>query len=354
MQSRFLIAAAVVVCSSVPGLPAAEPAPSDRTAQQQRLLRRFDKDNDGKISDAERQAIREARRKNQAQASRPAAPAASAVPAGVRRIADVVYAKVGDEPLLLDIFLPDKKPDAPLPVILWVHGGAWVSGDKSNCPVAPFAARGYAVISIDYRLSGKAKFPAQIQDCKGAVRWVRAHAAEYGFDPDRIGASGGSAGGHLVALMGTAGDVKELEGEVGGNLGLSSRVQAVCDLCGPTDFLREEYVRARATTQPAILERALVALIGGPWEDKRDLAALASPVKFISRDDPPFLIVHGDADNTIPVKHSQTLYDQLKAAGLDATIFVVKGAGHGVGAAPGVMQRVEAFFDAHLKGKPAK
>jgi acetyl esterase/lipase len=339
---------ACAVLSFVLSLWAEEQPAERKTRQQQRWLHQFDKDKNGKLDDQEKQTLREHQKAKQGGASQPAQ---IEIPPGVKRIADVEYARVNDHPLLLDIYLPEK-PNELLPVIVWVHGGAWVSGNKTLCPIASFAAKGYAVLSINYRLTTTAQFPAQINDCKAAVRWVRAHAAEYGFDPAHVGAAGGSAGGHLVALLGTSGEVKELEGDVGGNLKYNSRVQAVCDFCGPTDFTREDYVKATPpTTRPAILEQALTKLLGGPWEQKREAARLASPVHFISKDDPPFLIVHGDADDVIPVKHSRILHDKLKAASLDSTLLVVKNAGHGVAASPGVLDQTAAFFDHHLRKK---
>ncbi|MBI4578755.1 MAG: alpha/beta hydrolase [Planctomycetes bacterium] len=334
-----------------PALAAEEPKAAGRRADREQLLRQFDKDNDGRLDDQEKKALREHRRSSQtAPANQPTAsmPALLAVPPGVKKVADVEYARINDQPLLLDIYLPETEP-RPLPVIVWIHGGAWAAGDKSPCQIVSFSGKGYAIVSMNYRLTGVAQFPAQINDCKAVVRWVRAHAAEYGFDPDRVGAAGGSAGGHLVALLGTSGDIKELEGDVGGNLKHSSRVQAVCDFCGPTDFTREDHVREPGRKQPAILETALARLLGGPWEEKREAANMASPVYFITKDDPPFLIVHGDADRTIPLKHSQILYDKLKAAGLEATLHVIKDGGHGVGAYPGVLDMAAAFFDKHLK-----
>lgn len=330
-----------------------------KTQRRQQMMRRFDANKDGELDAQERSALQEflKSRKAAAQSSQPAAtrPAALITPAGVKTIANVEYAQVDGKPLLLDIYLPEKG-ERPLPVIVWIHGGAWAAGTKEPCQIVSFSAKGYAIVSINYRLTGQAQFPAQINDCKGAVRWVRAHARQYGFDPDRVGAAGGSAGGHLVALLGTTGGAKELEGNVGGNLEFSSRVQAVCDFCGPTDFTREDYVREPGRKEPVILETALKKFLGGAWEDKREAANMASPVYWVSKDDPPFLIVHGDADPIIPWKHSQRLHDKLKEKGLDVTLMIVKDGTHGVGAYPGVLEKAAAFFDEHLKKqvKPAQ
>ena len=147
---------------------------------------------------------------------------------------DLEYVEGGHERNRLDLYLPEKAEDR-LPLIVWIHGGAWYAGSKEGCPAVPFAAKGYAVASINYRLSQHAIFPAQIEDCKAAIRWLRANAAKYNLDPDHIGVWGASAGGHLVALLGTTAGVKELEGQ-GGNLDQSSRVQCVVDWFGPTDL----------------------------------------------------------------------------------------------------------------------
>src|SRR5205085_12369694 len=138
--------------------------------------------------------------------------------------------------MLLDLYVPEKV-QKPLPLLIWIHGGAWMSGSKdSPSPALQFTAKGYAVAQVGYRLSQDAKFPAQIHDCKAAVRWLRANAQKYNLDPNKFAAWGASAGGHLVALLGTTGAAAELEGHVS-DLKESSRVQAVVDWCGPTDFL---------------------------------------------------------------------------------------------------------------------
>jgi acetyl esterase/lipase len=149
---------------------------------------------------------------------------------------DLEYARVGERSLKLDLYIPPHKQGERLPLVVWVHGGAWISGDKANPRAPRELGDRYIVASIDYRLSKEATFPAQIYDCKAAIRWLRANADQYDIDPDRIGAWGGSAGGHLVALLGTSGGVEELEGDVGDYLDRSSVVQAVCDFYGPTDL----------------------------------------------------------------------------------------------------------------------
>src|SRR5687767_8759314 len=167
------------------------------------------------------------------------APAAQGQQPGGTVLRDVEYATVGDVSLRLDLYLPSDG-EGPFPVLVWIHGGGWMEGSKNLAPNSfqvRQTARGYAVASINYRLSQQAIFPAQIHDCKAAVRWLRAHAREYNLDPDRVASWGSSAGGHLATLLGTSGDVEDLEGSVGGNLEFSSRVQATVDMFGPSNFL---------------------------------------------------------------------------------------------------------------------
>jgi acetyl esterase/lipase len=261
---------------------------------------------------------------------------------------DLVYKRVNGAVLALDLYCPEKVT-GPLPVIVWLHGGGWSRGRKERCPAVTLVQDGYAVASIDYRLTGVAPFPAQIEDCKAAIRSLRANASKYNLDPDRIGVWGFSAGGHLAALLGTSGEVKELDGN-GDNMSYSSRVQAVCVVSGPGNLL-EQY---RDATGPSAAEMnpkvkpALEALIGGSPEQNKEKALAASPITYVSKDDPPFLIIQGENDITVPVSVTQSFYAALKAAGVDATLEIAAGRGHGVG---GRMFRpmIKNFFDKHLK-----
>ena len=271
--------------------------------------------------------------------------------AGIKAMRDLEYAKVDGTALLLDLFVPEKA-DAPLPLIVWIHGGAWLGGDKAGCPAMGQLKRGYAVASINYRLSQEAIFPAQIHDCKAAIRWLRAHAKEYNIDPQRIGVWGSSAGGHLVALVGTSGNVKELEGAEG-NLDQSSRVQAVCDWFGPTDFLQmAAHMLPEAKMPHDTADSPESKLVGGPIQENKEKVAKANPITYVSKDDPPFLIMHGDKDILVPIHQSQLLTEALKKAGVEVTFKTIEGAGHGFGG-PEIMKTVEEFFDKHLKA-PAK
>jgi acetyl esterase/lipase len=156
------------------------------------------------------------------------------LPEGISAKREVAYVSGGTERQRLDVFYPAKS-EKPVPLVVWIHGGAWAGGTKERCPALPLLDGGFAVASVTYRFSQHAKFPAQIEDCKAAIRWLRAHAKELNFDPDRIGAWGSSAGGHLVALLGTTGDEKDWD--KGENLDQSSKVQAVVDWFGPSNLL---------------------------------------------------------------------------------------------------------------------
>lgn len=274
----------------------------------------------------------------------------SPTPRRPRALRDLEYNRAGDRKLLLDLYLPAEESKEPLPVIVWIHGGGWNAGDKSHCRLVGYASRGYAVASVGYRLSPEAVFPAQIHDCKAAVRWLRANAAKYGLDPDRIGVAGSSAGGHLAALLGTSGGMKELEGE-GANLEHSSRVQAVCNYWGPTDLLIVG--KEPGHDPPSSLKDAVAALLGGPIDENKEKAVLASPVTHISKEDPPFVIVHGECDSTVPAIHADVLREALEKAGVEVTCLVVKGAEHGFDI-PEIEEKVEAFFDRHLKDSTMK
>lgn len=255
---------------------------------------------------------------------------------------DLEYAVVDGISLKLDLYLPDASPADLVPLVVWIHGGAWLSGDKNRTSAPEVLGPEYAVASIDYRLSQQAPFPAQIHDCKAAIRWLRAHAVEYGIDPDRIGAWGSSAGGHLAALLGTSGGVEELEGTVGDCLGVSSRVQAVCDFFGPIDLLT--LVDPTGEIDLGTAQSPVGRLLGGPRAERIELAKLASPTAHVDATDPPFLIVHGDADEIVPWAQSVTFHQILADAGVDASLYVVGLAGHG-GFAPSVYALVRAFFD---------
>ena len=263
---------------------------------------------------------------------------------------DVVYGKAGDRELKLDIVRPRRPDDEPLPVIVFIHGGAWRGGDKTHgLPhVAPFAATGkYVGVSVGYRLSGEAPWPAQIHDCKAAIRWLRANAKKLNIDPERIGVWGVSAGGHLVSLLGTSGGVDALEGDCG-SPGESSRVACVVNFCGPTDFTVILRVMPEGEAVSAVTQ-----LLGGSLAERREEARAASPVTWVSKDDPPFLTVHGTRDNIVPIRQAEILHEALTKAGVDTTFVRIEGGGHGIGGRE-VAERVGAFFEKHLRGADAE
>jgi acetyl esterase/lipase len=269
---------------------------------------------------------------------------------------DLEYAHIGNDSLELDLYLPEGQ--GPFPLIIWIHGGGWTSGDKSLSPDGPQirqTTRGYAVASINYRLSHQAKFPAQIEDCKAAVRWLRAHAGQFNLDPGGIAVWGSSAGGHLAALMGTSGDISELEGREG-NLDYSSRVTAVVDWFGPSDLLKMSVdslpfpcniIDHDSPFSPESL------LIGCAIQTCPNKTEPASPLKYVSADDPPFLIMHGTRDCLVGPPQSQRLHDALAAVGADVSLRFIAGAGHSGSEFDDEENRtlVESFFDEHLSVK---
>lgn len=280
---------------------------------------------------------------------------AADAPVKATRHNDLVFAEVDGQKLLLDLYLPveaEPPKDAKrVPLVVYIHGGSWIAGSRKECPVSFLAEQGFAVASISYRFSNRAIFPAQIHDCKGAIRWLRAHAKQYGFDVDRVGVAGSSAGGHLAVLLGTSGNVKELEGDVGGNVDQRSTVAAVVDFYGPADFI------LRSKTQPSRADKpgsSTHGLLGGPASEKVDLARLASGVTHVTADDPPLLIFHGDRDATVLLDQSERLRDVYKAAGLPVALHVVPGAGHGgeAFASEENRRRVQEFFSLHLGMSP--
>lgn len=235
----------------------------------------------------------------------------------------------------LDLYLPNGASE-PTPLIVWIHGGGWSSGDKTlgqNSFQLQFARNGFAVASINYRLSGEAIFPAQIHDCKAAIRWLRANSAQYNIDPLRIGVWGSSAGGHLAALLGSSNDVVEMEGTIGANPMYSSRVQAVVDWYGPTDFLQmDTQALNESNCQSSSHNSANSAesrLVGCPIQTCPDAVQRANPLTYLSDDDPPFLIQHGTADCTVSSGQSRILFELMQASNHTAAYFLLNGAGHG-------------------------
>ena len=274
--------------------------------------------------------------------------AKQALPAGTQALRDLEYVPGGHARNKLDLYLPAKADgataaDGARPLVVWIHGGGWEGGSKENCPAVPFLTKGYAVASINYRLSQHAIFPAQIEDCKAAIRWLRANARKYNLDAQHVGVWGASAGGHLVALLGTSGDVKELEG-TGGNLDQSSRVQCVVDWFGPTDFSKMGGWQDKP-------DSPMAKLVGGPVGEKMERAAKANPITYTTKDDAPTLIMHGTDDKLVPMNQSELLDEALRKAGVESTLIIVPGNGHGGPGftSPENRKRIEEFFAKHLR-----
>ncbi|MCA8991079.1 MAG: prolyl oligopeptidase family serine peptidase [Planctomycetaceae bacterium] len=256
---------------------------------------------------------------------------------------DLEYSRAGDLPLLLDLYRP-RNSDEALPVVVWVHGGGWKNGSKERCPATWLTEHGYAIASINYRLTDQGQWPAQIDDCRAAIRWLRQNANEFKLDRDHIAAWGGSAGGHLVALLGTL-DAPSNESD-------SSRVQAVCDWYGPTDLLTmPPNVLSDTRTLEDIANSNGAKLLGATVRDVPDLAKQASALYQVSSDDPPFLIMHGEKDPGVPLEQSERLHQKLKESGVESTFHIVPGAGHGGKEfqTPEVREMIRAYFDKHLK-----
>jgi acetyl esterase/lipase len=259
---------------------------------------------------------------------------------GVKFLPDLEYAKVGARSMMLDLYLPDP-PAGKVPVIVWIHGGGWMAGDRKNPPGQELVRHGYALASIEYRLSTEATFPAQIYDLKAAVRWLRAHAEQYSLDSAHFGTWGHSAGGHLAALLGASGGVAELEGDEGGNLQFSSAVQCVCDWAGPTDFTADPN-QAGAGSGPS-------RLIGCAVGEHPEVARKACPVTYVGKSSPPFQIVHGDLDRLVPLGQAQLMAAALTAAGVPVELLVRPFEGHGISDPTAIWAR-DRFFERWLKG----
>lgn len=262
---------------------------------------------------------------------------------------DVTYGTVDGVPLKMDVYYP-RVTQAPAPAIVYIHGGGWYTGDKTGgagfSTIPELAAHGYLVASIDYRLAPRYAFPAQIEDVKGAIRHLRASAGSYNIDPERIGVLGDSAGGHLAALAGVTDDGSGFDVR-GANLEQSSRVQAVVDMFGPADlalFYRENY-------------SLHIQHVFGTDDPLSPVIKKASPVSYVSADDPPFFILHGDSDAVVPLDQSLILYRYLKAAGVPADLTIIDHCGHDFKAENGALnpdreeitRLITGFFNKFLK-----
>jgi acetyl esterase/lipase len=268
-------------------------------------------------------------------------------------VADVEYARVGDDALLLDLYLPADARGAPL--LVWVHGGAWQFGSKRDMPVEALGERGYAIASVEFRQATAARFPAQVHDIKAAIRFLRARAGDYGYDAARVAVLGASSGGHLAALVATTNGDAALEGDIGEYLDASSDVQAAVSFFGASNLTT--ILKQSTPAGLRVREPALKRLLGDlpDQEGAAALARLASPVFHVDAADPPILLLHGDQDPQMPINQSHELEGAYAAQGLDARLVVVHGAGHG-GAVffdAEHLRLVTEFLDRHLRQAPA-
>ncbi|MBI2929269.1 MAG: alpha/beta hydrolase [Verrucomicrobia bacterium] len=258
------------------------------------------------------------------------------IPAGVVETKDIEYGKVGERSLKLDLYQP-AEIRKPVPGLIFIHGGAWSGGsrDMYRYYTVRYAQRGYVAATISYRLSGEAPFPAAVQDAKCAVRWLRANAAKYHVDPDKIAAIGGSAGGHLSMMIGYAPDVPELEGH-GGHAGVSSRVAAVVNIYGPYDL----------TTEIGRKSGSVKKFLGGKtYEEAPDLYLAVSPSKYLKKGAPPTLILHGTIDDVVPIEQSDMLAKKLAGLGVPYVYDRLEGWPHAMDLAESVNERCQWFMN---------
>lgn len=267
---------------------------------------------------------------------------------------NITYGKGRDVDLKLDLARP-KDGEGPFPAIVFIHGGGWVGGNRQGYRgmIEQAARKGYVAVTITYRLTQpdketrvpKSPFPAQIHDCKCAIRWLRSVAEKYHIDTDRIGVTGGSAGGHLSLLVGLADDTAKLEGN-GGHEKFSSRVQAVVNVYGPTDL-------AKLHADVPQVRDLIRALCHGTPEASAEAYRTASPVTYVSKGNPPVLTIHGDKDNVVTVSQATLLDEVMRKAGARHELLVLKDQGHGFSgeSAKQADSALWAFFEKHLKSK---
>ena len=271
---------------------------------------------------------------------------------GFKIIKDIAYAGTDHERQTLDLALPLKrKSDKQLPVIAYIHGGAWRAGSKNGGlnRLHDFIKTGeFAGVTIGYRLSQHARWPAQIHDCKAAIRWLKGNAKKYGIDANRLAVWGNSAGGHLVAMIGVSGDIESLEGKLGKHLGEDSRVNCVVDFCGPTHLLSMGRFPSKIDHDaPSSPESQL---IGGAIQENKKSANNASPITYVTMDDAPILIVHGTDDPLVPFNQAVIFHSALRKAGVKSEFLGMEGMGHGLGG-PEVDNRVRKFLESQLLRK---
>jgi len=272
--------------------------------------------------------------------------ASSAAGAEPRVVRDVTFARVGESELRLDLYLP--RAGVTTGLIVWVHGGAWRAGSRASVDLLGLTERGWAVASVDYRLSTVARFPAQVHDIKAAIRFLRQNAGKYGYPASPVVIAGSSAGAHLAALVGVSSGNAELEGKVGADTQQSSDVQAIVSLYGAsnlTTILAQSTPRGLDVRVPA-----LQLLLGAGPEAAPELARLASPVFHVDARDPPLYLAHGDQDPQMPINQSHELEGAYAKLGLPVRFDVVHGSGHGGPAftSPEALAHIDEFLRRHL------
>ncbi len=265
---------------------------------------------------------------------------------------NIDYAGAANARQMLDLFVPKTPADKPRPLVVYIHGGGWEGGSKNDAGVLPalITNGNYVAASVGYRLTNEAHWPAQIHDCKAAIRWLRAHAGENGIDPDRIAVFGISAGGHLVSLLGTtSGDgPKELEGDIGADKGVSTKVSCVINFCGPANFLT--FAGKGSIISVEAPGTAITKLLGGPLSANKDAVTAASPVTHITKNDPPFLHIHGTKDNLVPYSQALEFDAALEKAGVPSTLLTGTDGGH-VFHSKELIEHMKTFLAKHLLGE---
>jgi len=307
-----------------------------------RNFERVDTDKDGVISLAEHKAFLNRRSGGgQRQQAHP----------DYQTVRNQYYAGSGNQRQTLDLFLPKEQSEKPRPLLVYIHGGGWRGGSKEGAfrRLQPLLEEsGFAGAAINYRLTNEASWPAQIHDCKAAIRWLKAHAGKYGYDPERIAVWGTSAGGHLVSMLGVTGDVPELEGKLGKHLDEKSSITCVVNYFGPSNLLTmDDYpsnIKHSAADSPE------GKLVGGALLEKKEVAVNASPVSHVSSKDVPMLLAHGTKDMLVPYQQSVELCKGLAKHEVDYIFLTMKDSGHGFRSKK-LTEKVREFLAEHLMGQ---
>ncbi len=363
MRSKHPLALSILICLSVTGS-----APSQ--VQPDRVFKEWDKNKDGKLTRTEvpkrnrgnfdrvdkdknnfisLQEHLDFMRGGARQQDR-RAPSTK----NLRILKDIPYAATDNPRQTLDLALPKQRADdKPLAVLVYIHGGAWRNGSKRGglSRIANFLqTKRYAGVSIGYRLTPEQRWPAQIHDCKAAIRWIKAHAKQYGLDPNRIAACGDSAGGHLVSMLGVSAGNKDLEGTLGKHSDQTSTVAAVINYFGPSQLLLLDSKPGTMVHDAPDSPEGM--LIGGPIQQHKQATLLASPLHYVNKPICPFLIIHGTKDMIIPCHQAEILDAALDKHKSESILIRVTGAGHGVGGRF-LDETVLRFVDHHLFGQKA-